>query len=182
MRVSTVLGFAALLVSFALWAGVGSLFLHIRDAEDERRTRIAEIQQAAQEETDAVRIKTLLSETKVARMTLHELVSTDILSDVKMIEASGRPFGIQVNILNASPGGIISKNGTLRSISFTLAADGSFAALMKLLELYESFPLPSMIEQVSLAKTSEESKQSTVNDQWRLDFRFKVYTTVSISS
>jgi len=71
----------------------------------------------------------------------------------------------------------------LRAVSFLVEAEGSFAALMRTAELFETLPLPSSVQNLELerALSLNESAGKTVA-LWRLTARISVFTSSEIPS
>jgi len=184
MRTFTFIAWVSLLLGFGAWAGIYFFYETIQEKETARTQRLRSIEQSTQQQTSAARIQALVNDTKDSRAALDAIMTTELLSAVKTVESVGKPLGLVVHVENASPSG--SKTGLLHAVSFALSADGSYSSLMRLLQLFETIPLPAIVEQASINKQSDDPKADAPKDApkalWHLELRLKVLTLANVSS
>jgi len=122
----------------------------------------------------ALRTHALLESTTQERSTLDATANVDVISIVDMIEASGKAAGVPAQVSGAiTEAG--AKNDPIASLSFSIQAEGSFDALMRLSSLLERLPLVTSLEELKIEKNPE-------GDQWKLSARLRVRTTASLLS
>ena len=181
MKPFTLISWSLLLLGITAWVGVVLFYGVIEGKKTERTDRLLKIEQSAKLQISAARIKALANETTETRTALDEVTSVDILSAVKTIEGAGKSIGLSVHIVSASPSGAFSKTNTLHTVSFALESQGSYSSIVRLMKLFESLPLLSMIENVELRSESDPSKPDP-KALWHLDLRLKLFTSSNVTS
>lgn len=159
-----------------LTAAVGALFCAVYAAlaiQDAAAAYAAEAKTEAQQldrKAYAARVGAIALDTKDERAELESFMQLDIVSAAEEFERVGARAGAAVSVTDASPqadGTELPGGGTLHWITFAIAAEGSYASIMRALELYEQLPLALEITQLELTKAGDASA-------WRMTLRIRV--------
>ncbi|OGG50947.1 hypothetical protein A2763_02845 [Candidatus Kaiserbacteria bacterium RIFCSPHIGHO2_01_FULL_54_36] len=178
MRYRTYLAWSLLALALVAWAAVG-LFGWIIYADEEARIEQAtNAQNESLERATTVRTHAIALDTAVQSTQLNSFLDVDVGAVASMIEEVGKAAGIAVKLGNAVPENVPMTSETLpiEAIGFTVEADGTFAALMHLAQLYEKLPLPSTVTRIDL----EHAPGS--GTQWHMNASIRVLTTSDVSS
>lgn len=171
-----------LLLAFLAWAGVVYSGLWL---QSEARVRGANAQSTDQKATHAAyasRLKALAQETAVERERLETISRSDIVSIANAIEAAGRSIGMTARVNAAIPAGNpkdIPGGAPLQSVVFIVQGEGSFAGVVQLVHVLETFPGFSSVEQFELERVP---LTESVAKPWRTNIRLRIYTTSDIAS
>ena len=174
---------ASILAAMLAWGGVVSFAWTILEMQVARAALSGDLDQAAAKQTVAARARALARETTEERVALERSARVDVLSAVNTIESVGVSAGVTVHVSDArtessiagNPGGL-----TLSAIGFVVTAEGTFTGLMRALLLLETLPLPTVIEEVELARPPID--ETSGNVPWHLNVRLRLLTTANISS
>lgn len=166
---------AALAFAILAWIGVGYLAWAISEAAQERGARISSLDREASERETALRLHALARETRSAREKLDELSRADLLEIIGAIEALARDAGAQVR-MEGAPSISASESSPLRTVSFTVSAQGSFERVALAAALLESLPLPSAVDELRLERIPESPSKAT----WHLVAKARVFTTADM--
>ena len=139
----------------------------------------AEARAAAESSMSAVRAKVLAHQTYAARERIEALSAHDVLSAAKMIEATGRDAGTSVRAIGASVTGAAKSNGSsspsLRTVSLSFEAQGSFAQAFRVIELLGALPLPATVDRFDLVLVSSEDPKKA-GTSWRASGQVRLLT------
>lgn len=164
----------------AIFVSAGAGFFWWTTMEDER-IRAETIQNAREFSTrhdSAVRMHALAVDTALARTRLDDLLDTDVISAVEMLEGAGKAAKVKIQLSDAQSDTGVQSGSNVKAVGFVVSAEGSFASLMRLLTLLETLPLPSSLTRFDLEHTSGGSEANS----WRLNSYIRVLTTADISS
>jgi hypothetical protein len=171
--------YALLALALLAWGGMYAASSSVRASAAALSSDAASAQ--AQEDRLAYqkRLAALAEDTKTERAALEAFASRDLVSMVNELEATGKSLGLTVMVSDAQASGALHDlpgGGSLRTITFIVESQGTYASLMRLEELFENLPLASTVDTLEL--------QALQNRQapWHLTARIRVYTTAPISS
>ena len=164
-----------LAVALLSLAGVGYVAETLQVTATERAASIQTEAQQQDRTAYAQRIGAIASDTADERAELEAFMHLDIVSAAEEFERVGTRAGATVHVTDATPqsGGTTLANGeTLQWISFSVAAEGSYASLMRALKLYENLPLALEINELELQQAGESST-------WQMTLRIRVLAITS---
>jgi hypothetical protein len=167
------LSLAALVLALLLWLAVGGFVWLISSKEIERSAAAAVRMEASVRHEQILKLHALVRETKEERGALEAFAGADtdrILDEIDVIGDAAK-VTIEIGQSLASP----RTDGPLRSGSFVLTASGTFQEVIHAAALFESFPLPSVIDQLQL-------ERSDAKEPWLLVIRMRILTTHDLSS
>jgi hypothetical protein len=178
-RFTQLVAYALLALALLAWGGIYVASSSVRASATALSSDVASTQ--AQEDRLAYqkRLAALAEDTQVERASLETLVSRDLVSIVNQLEATGKPLGLAVVVSDAQASGALQDlpgGGSLRTITFIVESQGTYASLMRLEGLFENLPLASTVDTLELQAL--QSQQTP----WHLTARIRVYTTAPISS
>lgn len=168
MTASRLFAWTSFALALALWGVFGLLVWSLYG----ERAGYVEASAAAREEElrgqSAARVRASVQDTEVERAALNGLLDVSILRAVEIIETTGRQAGAtEVSIGEATP---VALSGNvpagLASVSIVVNLQGSFAAVMRAISLYETLMVPSQLEQFEMEK---------IEGTWRATVRVRVY-------
>lgn len=170
---SKTLFIAAVLLNVVAAAAYSFLWFGIK-AANERFSRLGEeIELADKQKKELVLVRALVSDTAQLRAKLDSyFISNDgAVSFFESLEAQGNATGASVSIESISvlP---VSDSSPFESIRIVARAEGSFAAVLRSLALFEMTPRAAWIEQVSFGVRDLEMK--TRASLWRADVTIRV--------
>ena len=167
-----------------LGAGIGAWILvfffiwHIEEKKQLLRSSQASVARLESERTSSLQLVSMARDTKDVRSRLDALVRVEVVSMVDTIDTVGKDAGVFIQIGQAIPES--AKNGPLRSVTFQMSAEGSFAALSRAIALFETLPIPSSVEQVRFTYTG--GSDSGAKGRWHMSARLRIMTTADIPS
>jgi hypothetical protein len=145
-------GWLALTVALSLVAIAIYGFLTVEQQKHDYAALVQNVQKNAQLVAQSSRLHGLMNDTKDDRVTLQGIISADLVGLVDAVDAVGKVAGLNLQISNVQPEA--QKKGTPAGtpipVNFVVQADGTFAQLDRLVELLNSFPIPSIIQQLDL--------------------------------
>lgn len=167
--------FAALLG----WAGVGLFAWAIARDESVRTENIRSAREDSARHEVAVRLHALAADTERERARLRGLLDVDVLSAVDTLEAAAKAAKVRIQLSDAQAdsAGAQSGRSNVKAIGFVVSGEGSYAALSRLLALFETLPLASSLPRFDLEHIAGGS-----GGPWRLNAYIRVLTTADISS
>lgn len=135
--------------------------------------RAEEVQTEAQQldrKAYADRLSAIASDTADERAELEQFLRLDIVATAEEFERIGTLSGVKATVTGAlpDPGKELPGGGTLRWISFLISAEGTYAALMRTVALYEDLPYALEISRFDLEQNSE------TEIDWRLTLSVRV--------
>ncbi|OGG72829.1 hypothetical protein A3A38_02570 [Candidatus Kaiserbacteria bacterium RIFCSPLOWO2_01_FULL_53_17] len=163
------LAWGGLAIALTLWGAFGFLLYNLSG----ERAELARARDAAREEglrgESAARLRATIQDSEAERAALESVVRVPILEAVEAIESAGKKAGAaEVSIGNASPSAGMPAG--VMAVSVVVNARGSFAALVRMLNVLETLPIPSTLEQFELEK---------VDSSWRLTARLRLIVASS---
>ncbi|PIR82497.1 hypothetical protein COU20_01690 [Candidatus Kaiserbacteria bacterium CG10_big_fil_rev_8_21_14_0_10_59_10] len=171
MRYRASAALAALILAWIVAAGALYMLAQQRSAY---ALALAESKRAESSASTVARTEALIRDTAREREALEELVRTDVLTALEIIEEAGASAGVAVSIGGASVAEA-GRGELLRSIAVVASAEGSFSALMHTLSLFETLPFLSAVESVTLERVGEGAA-----GRWRLSTRIRIFADASI--
>ena len=184
LRRHALIGYLALVVALMAWASVNLGAWRLITIAGEHAADEARVRQSAADATYAARLNALANDTRADRDTLNVLTKVDIVSIVDMLDSTGKSAGVDVQVSDVTPDTAHPPSKTeplIQSVSFTLQAHGKFSALMRLLALLESLPLPSVMQGLDMSR-DPSAQAGAPSMQWHMHARIQVYTSADISS
>ena len=147
-------GWLALLIAIALWAFVIYSYRTV-DLEKTNFVALASTdEQASQKEAWLIKLHGLLNETKQERASLVGVLPQDVIAFVDSIEALSKTAGIEIHMSGVQPENTKgAKPGTAPGVNFTIQASGSFAQIMRVVQLLDSMSYPTQIQQLELSNS-----------------------------
>ena len=169
---------ALLLLVLALLACAAVVYFQwmINDAETAYGASVQNAQQSFTAQNSAVAMHAEAQDTASARQKLDALLSPDVASVAATLRGIGKTTGAQVVLGGALPESTptnASGQSSLSAVSYSLEADGTFASLMRTLQLIETLPLPSRVERFDI--------QQSQGTSWHMSVSIRVLST-TISS
>ena len=174
-----------LFVAVVAWAGVGALAWQISVMQNTRISVLDSLDQSTARKTAAARTHAILQDTVHEREALVRISDVDVLSVVNAIEALGPLAGVTLQVQGAQPGAAIQgKAGAkvLRPINFSVKIDGSFAGVMRAIQLIEKLPFPIAIPEFDIGRAALEEQNPKSVASWHVNANLKLLTTSDISS
>jgi len=172
-----------LLVALLSWRGVFFFIYVVLQMQSERAAYVADAAAANLQEGQAAQLHALARETMEDRATLGSAANVDVLSAVNTIEsvnASGTP----VHVTNAQTVKLSAKGSTqqVNVVDLTVHSEGSFPSLMRTMQLLETLPLSTTIQQADLSRAPIDPNTKNVPVSWNLNVRLRFYTTTALST
>lgn len=137
--------------------------------------RAEEVQSEAQQldrRAHAERLSAIVRDTEDERAELERFLRLDIVATAEEFERIGAQAGAKVAVTGAlpDPGTSLQGGGTLRWITLSLFAEGTYAALVRTISLYEDLPYALEITRFDLEQNGD------VATDWRLNLSIRVLT------
>ena len=170
-------------VAVLAWTATGWFSWTISSVEAQRANDIEEAQRSSAQQNTVVRIHALVQDTTAQRAELDQLLTTDVVSAANTLKGIGSAAGVKVTLSGAVPetsSDPTSANSNIQVVGFSLQADGTFAALMRVEQLLETLPLASSVDRVDLQRTP--SQAGAQSGTWHMEAFVRVLTTAPISS
>ncbi|MEK7133807.1 MAG: hypothetical protein AAB804_01925 [Patescibacteria group bacterium] len=178
------IGWPLLLLTVLVWVGVGMFAQTILADEESQVFRMQQTQEAENKDASTIRLHALAQDTEQKRGQLDAILRVDVVSIVDMIEAAGKAAGVKLIVNNAQPENTPlpqTANGTQVIVTgFVVEAQGTFASLMHLIRLFETFPLPSKIGRFDMERISATGPGTSGG--WRINAHIRILTTSDTSS
>lgn len=178
----SILAWPLLALSIAAWLGVAYAGSWILQQAQEKGAQASSADQESDRVAYALRLHSLAADTSQDRADLEALVGKDVVAIAKELEATGKSAGAAASVSSASPEGPVKEipgGAPLRGISFIVQLQGSYASLMRAVQLYELLPTPSSIQGVEIERLSQADKNSP---PWHMTLRIRIFTTADISA
>jgi hypothetical protein len=151
MKARTLIALGTLILALGLWAGFGFLVWTLQSDRSEYASALTESAENSTRGEAAVRLRTTIRESEAERAALEDVFGVSILEAAETIEATGKQAGASsVSIGSATP--LPNSAKGLTNVSFVVNAHGSFAAMMRAVSLFETLPVPSIVEQFEITK------------------------------
>jgi hypothetical protein len=175
MKNLSLISWIAFAVAVCAWAGVGFFAWSIQGEESDRATALANAQQSSTAEFSSARMHAMAQDSAPERTALEGLLAGDVVTIVNMLEALGTTSGAKLKLSGAlpetAPAGLPA-GSSIQAVGFAIEADGKFAALMRVVQLLETLPVPSSVVRLDMQHTPG------AGDAWHLS----VYITVLMNS
>lgn len=170
-----------LIVSVCAWGAVVYAGSHILDSSIERGAAASNADQQADRVAYALRVHALAEDSAKDRASMESLMSTDIVTIAKQIEDTGRSANVNASVSSANPetgAKELPGGAPLRAVSFVVQLQGSYSALLHAAKLFETFPIPSQIQDIELERISQGD---AATQSWHMTLRLRVLTTSDIT-
>jgi len=164
------------------WIAVGLFAWTIQGDEADRLLRTQTIQESESREATALRLHSIVQDTESERAQLDSLVTVDVVSVVDMLEETGKAAGVKVTVINVLPEGVAAigaGNANIVATGFVIEAHGRFSALMHVLQLLETLPIPSTLGRLDIELVPNPSGSSST---WGMNAYIRVLTAEEVSS
>jgi hypothetical protein len=146
-----------ILLALALVAVLGALYVadFLQTAATARAEAAHTVAQQMDRQAFAERVGAIALDTEDERAELETFMRLDVVATAEEFERVGARSGAEVSVTDATPQG----DGTeLQWVSFTIAAEGTYASLIRALKLYESLPTALEIAQLDLEQLGETGR------------------------
>lgn len=165
---TTLLAITTFLLAALLWG----VFIYLVVALPRERARYAEAlvvsaQEAVRAESSA-RVKAVVQDTEIERAALLSLLQVPLIDAIKIVEDAARAGGARtVSIGEATPinGKTSPAAPPMTRVAVVVQAQGSFAALVRTISLFETLTIPATLDGFDLEKGEET---------WRLTARITI--------
>jgi hypothetical protein len=174
----------ALCLALLAWVGVWFFAQAIAQDESDRAAAVAAAQESSAQTDSSVRMHALTQDTAQERAQLDALLNVDVVSAANMIEAAGTAAGAAVTLGDAVPENAPTSapgGSAIQAVGFIVDAQGTFPALMRAAELFETLPIPSTLTQLDIQQVPNPAGAGASN-QWHMSAYIRVLTTSNISS
>jgi hypothetical protein len=177
-----IFSWVTLVIAILAWAGVVLFAWFVLQMLNNRDTLATSADQAITSQATTARMRALARDTVLERAQLETKAGVDVLDAVKLIEgiASGnltlRVSNVQEEKVVATAGGT-----ALQAVSMVVDAEGSFAGLMRAVQMLETLPLPTTLQQLDIGRAPIGEKEPA-NVTWHMNVRLQFLTTAEISS
>lgn len=172
-------------MAFLAWAVVGLFAWTIQSDEVDRALYVQTTQESESKEASAIRLHSIAQDTREERATLEGIFRTDVVSIVNLIETTGKAAGVKVTVSSVIPESApptqAAASAGIVATGFIIEAQGKFSALMHVLQLFETFPLPSTIGRLDIEYVPN-ARESGLSGIWRMNAYIRVLTTPDASS
>jgi len=159
------------IVAILVWTGFGLLAWQLAEERAGYAAAKADAITRAQQADAGSRLATLVRDTKEQREYLEELSHADVIAAAATIEAAGEAAGAQLTIDGATEASRAEgAPSTLQASIVVASARGSLATLMRVVQLLETLPFPSVVEGVELRMIGDSA-------DWHLTARIRIVTT-----
>jgi hypothetical protein len=170
--------------AIAVWAAVGLFVWTIASDEADRAFDVRIVQESETKAASAIRLRAIAQDTVAERAKLESFFHADIVSIVNMIEAVGKAAEVKVTVSNVIPENVPSQvagNAKIVATGFVIEADGRFSALMHVLRLFETLPIPSVLGRLDM-EHNPSAAGSGSSDTWHMNVYIRVLSTSDASS
>ena len=171
-----------LLIAILAWCGVGAFAMWLLQMQAERSAYIAEAAAVNLQQGQAAQLRALARETMDSRASLEKATNVDLLSAVTLIE-SVHASSTSVHVVGAQGTKTVVKGQTqLNTVDLTVRAEGPFLSLVHIMQMLESLPLSTSVQQINLYRIPVDPNAKNTTTVWSLDVRLRFYTTASLST
>lgn len=166
------------------WIFVGLFAWTIQSDEADRVLHMQTIQESESKEVAAIRLHSIVQDTREERTKLENIFRMDVVSVVNLIEATGKAAGVKVTVSNVIPESApptqTAASAGIIATGFVIEAQGKFSTLMHALQLLETLPVPSTIGRFDIEYISNAGSGSS--GVWSMNAYIRVLTTLDTSS
>ena len=185
MNARTSMFFAVLLLSIALvaWAAVGLLTYSVINQTAARASGPGPADQSVTQQIAATRAHAVVQNMAKSKAELERMTGIDLLTAINRIESAGKPVGIVLHVRDAYSESFGKQaKGPIHAIAFAVEAEGTFAGLIKTIQLLETMPMTISIEQFDFGHTPSIDGKPSSRTPWHLSIRIRLLTTSNIIS
>lgn len=178
---NTYIAWTLVALAVCAWIGVILFARTIAAQEAEQAQAIISAQQSSTVQSASVRLHAIAQDTAGERTQLDQLLAVDVVSAANLLKGLGKATGVTVRLSGALPevAPASTPNGPqIQAVGFAVQADGSFAALMRTLQIIEHLPLASSVERFDIQR-AQDSKGPVL---WHMNVYIRVLTSSLISS
>ncbi|MFZ2555665.1 MAG: hypothetical protein WAZ27_00195 [Minisyncoccia bacterium] len=168
MRALRTISIFALLFALSLWGVFGYLVWTLPSERSAYAAAIVTADENALRGESLSRLRAAVRDTENERAALGNLLNLTILRAVEILETTGKQAGatnVSIGEATPLPAAKTDPKG-LSTISVVVNLEGSFAALMRAVNLYETLAIPASFEQFEMEK---------IESSWRMTARFKIF-------
>ncbi len=173
-----------LLAAIASWGGVGIFSWQLQAMQSEHARFATEAAAANLEQGEAALRHALVRDTIVERAALERATGLDVLAAVNTIESViSNDVAVQVTGAQTEKS-IPTKEGVppINVVTLIAHAEGSFSALMHILQMIETLPLATTVLSVEFSRVPVDSQAKFTEAPWALTVRLRFLTTTALSS
>jgi len=183
MRLTTYIAWILLAAALVAWVGVGFFAWTIAGEESDRVARIDLAETSSMKLNSAIRMRALALDTKAERAQLERFLDVDVVSVANQIEAAGKAAGVTLKLgtVASGRGQVVSGGAAIKTVEFSVDAEGKFSALMRAAEFFEALPVVSSLVRLDIERVPSSGGAPGANS-WRMNARIRVFTTSDISS
>lgn len=167
----------ALIIALLAWCEAGYFVYRSFSREADRAAALSLLSDTVAQNHREAQIQSAVASTADDRAVLQAFTQVDPVALASLIKASGTSIGDEIDLGNAVPQPRSSKS-VLDAFSFTAQAQGSFASLMRVLNILETLPAPASVQDMNLSVVPEMGGPTL----WNLQVQIRVFTSSSISS
>jgi hypothetical protein len=162
-----------LMIAIASVCAVIYFDMHISQMQHDYLENQASISKRSAQESSAAHLHALLAQTQAQRSMLDSLVNTDVVSIVDTFDKVGKATGVTVQIVSTASESTPPKTQKpiASTLAFTIETSGSFAQVIRSIELLSTLPIPSQVEQYDL---------SYGGGVWTANVRVRIYTDATV--
>ena len=166
---TTLIAITSLVLAILLWGVFGYLVFALpRERAEYEDALVVSAQEAVRAESSA-RVKAIIQDTEVERAALFSLLQVPLIDAIKIVEDAARAGGARsVSIGEATPVSVKTTSPAApptTRVAVVVQSQGSFAALMRTVSLFESLTIPATLDGFDLEKAEEG---------WRLTARLTI--------
>jgi hypothetical protein len=165
------------------WCIVGVLFWRINADESDYLTREQQSQVSSGQAQSAAVAHAAVVRSSAEASQANAALAVDPVAFATLVQSVAAASGASVQISDALPEnistGATGNATTLYAFAFAVQVDGSFSSVMRALQLLQTLPAPSSIEEVDLALSPGSGSQAA---SWQMNVRIHLVTTDNISS
>lgn len=173
---------ASLLIAILAWIAAGYFLMTVLQMQSEREAYLADAAAANIQEGQAAQLRVAARETEADRATLDRIANTDVLVAVNAIE-SVNASGTVARVTSAQPVKANPKAGTqLNIVDLSVHADGPFSSLMHIVQLLETLPFATSVQELDLSTVQADKTQKNTSNAWSLNMRLRFYTSATLST
>jgi hypothetical protein len=178
----TYLAWTLLTLAIIAWIAVAYFAQAITAQEDARAAALEAQQQSSDAQSSSVRLHALAQDTEPDRTTLEGDLAVGIAPIANTLKNAGTSAGVDLTLSGALPEPASSSGGSdsVGAVGFVVEGTGTFSALMRTVQLLETLPLPSSVQQLDIQQIPDPSGKP--GETWHLNANILVLTTSSISS
>lgn len=167
------------------WVGVGFFAWNIMSLNAQRALNIAAQKNSTNETGVATWVYTTTANTQQERGQLESYVNMDPVALIKTLTTTAKAIKFDIAVTSAgSEGGTgqIQPSGT-HSFGFITQSQGTFSSLMRGVQLLETLPAPSAIQQLELIRSVPLTNSTSTRggDSWNMNVHVQVLTNAQLS-